>query len=268
MTDSSVVYFYLIPENEAAREIVSMSANDWFRESRPGGKDVFRVAFDHEPKNPGQLISLGSYSRLCDIVLPESYARRQCHFWIHPGTGELLLVDDTDEKTTKVDVTGGSKYRLPKTGLRQRVISIHPTVLLRMQAAHFRLWWCPTTLQSETARTAFNNHQSRPSFAQAALPASPGAYPPSVRPGSLLQHHNLRELGRGSSAVVYLTVDLATGDYLAVKTWRHAIDRRRAGFRAAVGREIQVSMELAHVRNTGATASLQHFTANKNPSHP
>ena len=267
MSDNLIVYFYLEPENEAARKIVSISANEWFRESRPGGKDVFRVGFDHEPKTPGQLISFGSYSRLSDIVLPQNYARMQCHFWMHPGTGELLLMDDTDNKTTEVNVAGGSKYNLPKTGLRQRVVSIHSNLLLRMQAAHFRLWWGPTTIQSEAAKTMFNNHQNRRSVAQASASVYPAGFSPSARRGTLLQHHRLRELGRGTSAIVYLTVDLATGDHFAVKTWQHAADIGKEWFRAAVKREMQVSTELSHVRTPWTTALLSHFTANKNLSH-
>lgn len=248
MSNSSVVYFYLEPENQAARAIVSNPPNEWLRECRPDGSAVLRVGFNHEPKTRGHLLSFGSNLRLNDVILPPIYPRQQCHFWIHSNTGELLLQDDTENKSTTLSVAGGSKYHLPNNGPRQRVLTIHLNVLIKMQAAHFRLWWGPMTGQPEAVKTAMIDFRFRQSLGQASAPPYPLATSTSARRGPLI-HHRLQELGRGASAVVYQTIDLTTGDHLAVKTWQPAVAVDKECFIEIVKKEMQIASQLSHVRN-------------------
>jgi hypothetical protein len=257
MSDSSAIYFYLEPEDEAARDIVSRSTNEWFTESRPDGTTVLRIGFHHELKTPGQLISFGSNPRLSDVILPQGYPRRQCHFWMHPTTGELLLQDDTEDKSTILNVAGGSKYHLPDTGPRQRVLTTHLSMLIIMQSARFRLSWGPM----------INNYKMRLSLAQSFASAllCPTPSQPSARRGPLV-HHVLHELGRGTSAIVYQTIDLTTGDHLAVKTWQHAANINEQWFSEIVKKEMQITSELSHVRTLFMAAVSPCFIANRSPS--
>ena len=265
MSDSSVVYFYLEPENQAARAIVTSSPNEWLRESRPDGSAVLRVGFNHEPKIRGQLISFGSHPLLNDVILPRSHPRQQCHFRIHPSTEELLLRDDTENKSTVLSVAGGSNYQLPNNGPRQRVLTIHLNVRIKMQAAHFRLWWGPMTSQPDAVKRAINDCRIRQSLGQASAPTHPLASSPSVRRGPLI-HHRLHELGRGASAIVYHTIDLTTGDYLAVKTWQLTAAVDKVWFTEVVKKEMQITSQLSHVRDHPRISFLSSSSANTNSS--
>lgn len=237
VTSDSPVFFYLAPRNQLANEIARLPVNAPFTHTFPNHTVYLKVGTDHVPKHPGRLISIGSNRSNCDIILPQGYPSRQCCFLVNPRTGEMLLRDDTEDQSTRLVVAGGAKYELPRTQPRQRVILGGETgASIQMRGAVFNFQW------SEKNR-AFGVAKTRSLVAQ----PTPLRSFDRVRE---IEHRRIRELGRGATSTVWLTIDLGTGDHLAVKVFQlHSREGEvEADIKRQVMEEVRLLSGLSHVR--------------------
>jgi hypothetical protein len=204
-------FFYLNPLDQAAAQIVSLAENAPFKLS---GKACFRIGVDHDSKNPGQLVSFGSDPACCDIILPQGYPQKQCHFFIHPGTGELLLRDDTTHGSTSLSSLNDPSdlmVGLPDSQPRQRVvINTETEFLFKMVEASFTLMWIDRRGALEAAKTKPMIRRSVAHISKRYLLPENGK----------IVHKPIKELGCGGSATVFKTLNLNTGSHLAVKKFR------------------------------------------------
>ncbi len=119
-------FFYLLPQNKAATSIVSLPSNASFKHTDSSDGSVWlRIGIDHTPKCSGRLVSFGHDDSCCDILLPEGYPQKQCHFYIHPRTLEVILRDDTSDYSTILfssPTPNETRFSLPDAQPRQRVV--------------------------------------------------------------------------------------------------------------------------------------------------
>jgi hypothetical protein len=235
------IFFYLNPLDKAAAQIVSLTENAPFKLR---GKACFRIGVGHDPKNPGQLVSFGSDPACCDIILPQGYSQTQCHFFIHPGTGELLLRDDTTRGSTSLSSLDDPLdliIGLPNSQPRQRVVvNTEPEFLFKMGEASFMLMWIDRRAALEAART-------KSMITRSVAPISNRYLLPE---NGKIVHKPIRELGRGASATVFETLNLRTGSHLAVKKFRPipGISRREERvLKEEYKREVRLVSQLSHV---------------------
>ena len=236
------VFFYLLPQNQAAARIVSLPSNASFKHSDPSdGSAWLRVGIDHIPKSSGRLVSFGRDHSCCDILLPEGYPQKQCHFYIHPGTFEVLLRDDTVDYSTILissNTPAETRFSLPDGQPRQRVVlEAIRNAHIRMQKALFMVGW------SGTRRMAFEAARATSKFLLSGAVGSPAA---DLLENGRIVHRRIRRLGSGSYGKVFLTVNLKTGDHLAVKVFEFKPEVEREG-KDLVRQEVDLIKELSHV---------------------
>jgi hypothetical protein len=236
-TSASNLIFNLFPENEKAEAVVSHFRNAPFKHTNTDdGKVSLGVGIEHNPKNRGQLISFGDDPACCDIFLPDSCAR-QCHFLFHPRTCEVLLHDDSNDSSTALllpHFPEAQQFSLPDAQHRQRVLLAgHHDALICISDACFRLAW------SETRNRALIEAQRMRKFAPVSTQLDP-------LENGRITHAPLEILGEGGSAMVLLTLNLKTGDYLAVKVYnsRHRVER---AIKDGVRKEVNLIASLHHV---------------------
>src|SRR5437762_4109147 len=101
--DDNKIIFWLIPGNEAAKTIVSDSANQhWVQVIED--TNCLRVGLDCVAKVPGRLITFGRDPARADILLrPRTFSKDHCHFFLNPESGVLLL-RDTSACATQITV--------------------------------------------------------------------------------------------------------------------------------------------------------------------
>ena len=211
---ASPIFFYLIADSRSASRVVDIPENVMFRllpekSLKYGG---FAIGPNHKPKLSRQFLSIGSDYQTCDILLPKGFPERQCHFFVHPVTGELLLHDDSPNNGTSLSVGGTdtSKFNLPLDKPRQRVLpQSHDRITLTFaRQLRFKLLW-------GSPRSAFEAIENRKLMSHTVR----GANRVRTLENGQLIHHILHPLGAGETATVYKTIDLNTGDYLAVKVY-------------------------------------------------
>ena len=236
------VFFYLLPQNEQAAQVVSLSSNAPFKHiNSDDGSEWLRVGIRHIPKNPGRLVSFGCDRCCCDIILPEGFPRWQCHFFINPLTAELLLRDDTVDGTTVLTASNDPadpRFDLPDAHPRQRVVVQDiRNARIRMQNALFMLGWSGTINSAMDAAKTMSRFAPSPAFRSSLA---------DLRERGQIVHRRIRKLGRGGAAKVYLTLNLKTGDHLAVKIFRFDPTVEMAG-KIEVKREVDLLKRLSHV---------------------
>lgn len=240
MSITSPAFFYLVPEDEIASQIISIPVNAPFKYTRRDGKKVFRIGADHTPKTPGQLISFGSDPACCDILMPQGSPPKQCHFFLNPRTGELLLRDDTEDGATWLTHSNPAKFSLPEGRQRQRVVpTTEEHAAVAMQSAKFDLVWSEPKRAFAIAKANFIVRQ-----------ISTGKQERIYQCGQIV-HSRIRELGQGATAKVFLTIDLNTGDHLAVKTFLRQVGRTERdinNIKHFARLEIKTMSKLSHVR--------------------
>lgn len=243
MSSNSRTFFYLAPRDQPAIQIVSSEDNARFKWRTPGGEVVLRIGVDHTPKVPGHLVSLGSDRSRCDIVLPPSFPSRQCHIFINPQTGYLLLRDDTPDHATILKVPDNQKFSLPRSQPRQKVLfGRHRTAFIAMQKiAHFEL-----LRLAEPSQVIKAAARKKALF----LPsAAPGSAQRRVLENERIVHQRIRELGSGEYGDVFETLDLGTGDILAVKTFSFTFRQEEIDVKKQGRQEVNVLSNLKHVRS-------------------
>lgn len=236
------VFFYLLPQNQAAVSIVSLPSNASFKHSEPRDGSVWlRVGIDHIPKSPGRLVSFGCDHSCCDILLPEGYPQKQCHFYIHPRTFEILLRDDTADYSTILissNTPTETRFSLPDGQPRQRVVlEAVKNAHIRMRKALFMIGW------AGTRDVAFEAARATSKFSPSVALGSRAA---DIFENGRIVHRRISRLGTGSYGKVFLTVNLKTGDHLAVKVFEFAPEVEREG-KDLVRQEVELIKELSHV---------------------
>jgi hypothetical protein len=236
--------FNLAPQNRAARLVVDHDRNARFKhENTTSVKTVsLGVGIGHEPKNQGQLISFGTDPGCCDILLRSGFPR-QCHFSIHPRTHEVLLHDDSQDGSTTLlssNKPEESRFSIPEAQHRQRV------VLTAMNNAHIRIFDALFKLTwSGNKDEALERAQSMVRFAPDHACIST---PIDLLENGQITHRRIRILGEGASAVVYLTMNLKTGDHLAVKMYKfNGQAEVEKACKDAVRKEVNLIASLHHV---------------------
>lgn len=247
MSSTPLVFFYLTPMSAGARNVVDQ-ADQTFTDQNVSGQRRLRIGFNHIPKTQYRLLSFGTDATSCDILLPEGFPPKQCHFWINGKTGYILLRDDSQDQSTSLDAlvdvpTETKIYQLP-AGVqpRQRVLFVsHRAHIVRMsiEVSFLMSWDRP----ADSVRALANTHN------MILLPVEARA----MRHGRVyekrrLRYKHIRSLVHSSSARVDFVVDLNTGDSLAVKTCTET--RRHATEKAHIkmAREMRILKYLNHVR--------------------
>lgn len=247
----SPAFFDLVPVDSAAAQIVSLPQNEFFK-ANLSGKVCLKIGVDHNPKHAGQLISFGRDSSSCDVTLPPGFPEKQCHFFVHPRTREVLLRDDTSHGSTSLadpDDVSNLALGLPTSQPRQRVLlNTIPEFVLKMENATFILAWSDRGRAFDAAKTTSIVRES------VAITSSRHLL---LQDGSLI-HSPFQQLGLGDSATVFKTLNLNTGSHLAVKIF-HPIpgisERADKNLKREYKREAKLISRLSHVSNS----ILQHL---------
>ena len=241
MRRSSPVFFFLAPESPLAHEIVYFTGNASFKHKTPDKTVGLRIGLDHIPKTPGALVSFGIDRSSCDIILPQGFALRQCLFFIHPHTGEVLLRDTTRNASTALITATGGQLNLPNIEPRQRVVLTTESIQYVQMGAtvRFRLIW-------GKPKEAFRSAKTKPEL----LPRWAVDRPqPRICEDGKIVHKILKNIGVGYSATVFSTVDLNTGDHLAVKVYfRFDSEEKETKTKNNVLKEVELVSKLSHVR--------------------
>ncbi len=243
---NSPAFFYLDPLDQAAAQIVSLPVNLRFKHILVEGRACLRVGVDHVPKRPGQLISFGRNPSLCDIALPQDFPGTQCHFSINPQSGELLLRDDTEDMSTLLSAPStpeDQRLRLPDSRPRQRVVlTTEKGNLIRMKNAQFLLLWSERATRERALEEAKNKAMIGPGVALN-LGSDLG-----LERGQII-HSRIAELGKGVTATVFKTLNLNTGDHLAVKSFHFESPKHQDAVKVVVRKEVVLLSQLSHVRS-------------------
>jgi hypothetical protein len=249
----SPVFFFLVPQDQAADDILTIGLNARFRNTDPeDGSLSLRVGLDHQPRQPGQLISFGRDRSRCDVVLPAGFSARQCHFFIHPRTGEVILRDDSINSSTSLlhlNESLTTRCALPDSQPRQRVVPhTMQEICIRMHNAVFMVFWCDKVRAFEATKTM--PRFRAPLTVVLADPLENGQ----------IVHQHIHGLGQGATAEVFKTLNLKTGDHLAVKIFKHAPDNEEA-IKRVVRIEVELISQLSHV-SSGILQNLVSVFAN------
>jgi hypothetical protein len=216
MASSGPYCFRLIPQNDAAKCVVFHSRNADFSEKSE--MLSLRVALGHTPRRHGTLLTVGDSS--CDICLPGRTLphQLQCQFRFHPETGELILRDDSPDRTTRLisEAKPSHKYSLQGRP-RQRVIVKDVRPSLYIYDIVFRLDF--PGKKKEIKHDAIMKFVKRHGQ-QSPMHSSPTTRPQNLSKGERLPYTAAEFLGKGGFAEVFRITDLRTGDYFAMKVFR------------------------------------------------
>lgn len=218
----------LRPTNRHAAAIVMDPMNESRRCPDPSGTSfVLRIAFDQPSKSPGILASFGRIPAINDIVLKGStYGKIQCYLTVHSKTGEILLHDKSQRRTTHLtDFTGARHWKkTPKRGVIPR--RGNKILHLDIGKAFFELLLAPN-LDGSFRRSSLDFVKRNPDedpFADTSsmeqFAVIPQEHDTRVRaqPEEEIFHLDVRPLGEGSFGQVTEVVDLYTGDHYAAKS--------------------------------------------------
>lgn len=222
-----MIYFSLFPINEEVIRFTNDSHNASFKKLDVNGDPCLQIGDGHTSKSRGNLVSFGRDRSTSDLYLgsSRSYSGTHCYIYIHPVSGEFVLQDKSDSKTT-LEVAGDHEKRYTLQGdPRRRVLPRDRDTRIRCWNAIFKIWWhnprfpleqqrvCPES--SIVARTTFEKQSAPPPVHETRV------LPPKLLDGVQLlekiDHQVRRHLGSGGFGQVSLTVNLHSGNLLAVK---------------------------------------------------
>lgn len=248
----------LIPRNEESLRIVQDRVNESFMRLTSAGDVVLRLPLDNISKTKGNLITFGRDQTICDIYLGSSkyYARTHCYIYIHPISGEFVLQDVSSSQSVGIGVEGGDDGRYFMQGVpRRRVLATSKCTVIGIRQAAFQLSWCGGPIEVQQAKMRHAKQRgvlTRTSVERESLP--PPQHNTRVRQPlhgiSLLTrivHEPKGDLGNGTYGKVKLTVDLDSGNLLAVKQFpiRPELEKQQ---KEHVKVEVLLLSKLSHVR--------------------
>lgn len=251
----------LIPLSEEALKIAIDPANRRFMQRTDRGDVVITVPMDNISKTKGNLITFGRDQNVCDIYLGENkyYGRTHCYIYIHRVSGVLILQDVSSSHSTRIEVKGERDGRFDLQGHpRRRVLTTSNVSVIGIRHAAFQLSFSGRLTEAQDAsvrRAKLSDHLTRTSVERM------GSVPPQhmtrvqappygVQLLKKICHLPGRDLGRGSYGEVKLTLNLDSGDLLAVKRFmispgaeKHMKERAKI--------EVLLLSELSHVSGQG-----------------
>jgi FHA domain len=222
-----MTYFLLMPSNQEALRIASDPINMPFKTLGQGRESGLQIGSGYTSKCRGSLVSFGRDAHLCDIHLGNSkyYGNKHCKIYIHPVSGEFVLQDLSSTKTTFLDVDEDTKGKYALQGdPRRRVIPKQRTVRLVIKTATFELLWQnlgtqlqrrPTSKLTSFVRTSVERESVPPPIYGTRVQQPP--LPEGVQRLEKIDHEPRKDIGSGAFGDVKLTVDLDSGNLLAVK---------------------------------------------------
>ena len=247
----------LIPRNEESLRIVQDRVNEPFMRLTGAGDVVLRVPLDNISKTKGNLITFGRDQTVCDIYLGSSkyYARTHCYIYIHPVSEEYVLQDVSSSQSVGIGVEGGEHARFCMQGTpRRRVLATSRCTVIGIKQAAFQLSWCGGPIEVQRAKMRLAKQRgdlSRTSVERESLPPPQHntrvRYPiHGVQLLTKIVHEPRGDLGNGAYGRVKLTVDLDSGDLLAVKQFpvRPELEKQQ---KEKVKVEVLLLSKLVHV---------------------
>jgi hypothetical protein len=252
-----MAFFWLLPRSEEACRIAEDPLNSGFQGHSPTGKLALRVPLAHTSKRPGGLICFGRDPNVCDIILGSSkyYSKVHCYFYINIESGELVLQDESSTHTTDLVVEEDDRYALQGKP-RRRVIPDSMTPIIGIHQAVFELVGYDKVLDAQEAKEHVArqlNYLSRTSIEKRSLlpPAhntrvSTPDLPKTVQLVTKVVHQPRKAMGGGAYGTVRLTVDLDSGNLLAVKQFRIEPSEEKPRKEQA-RKEVMILAKLEHV---------------------
>lgn len=225
---SKSVFLHLVPLNEEALEILRLPANERVLGYTPDKHELaLALDIDGRHRDPLVVATIGR-DRTHNVVLPpfQHYARNQCSFFHNRPFGELLIEDHSGARSTSIDYLeeGLEKFRLGGP-LRRRVVRYPAITRLILHNACFSLEVVLNQFVSDLKNYILNipiPPDLEPSILPLSLPPTNKhtrtAAPKEHVPNQGICHFRIREIGRGLSGIVSETVNVVTGDHMAVKT--------------------------------------------------
>jgi FHA domain len=257
----------LIPRNEEALRIVTDPVNGPFLRLTGAGDVVISLPLDNISKTKGNLVTFGRDPSVCDVYLGSSkyYAKTHCFIYVHPVSGEFVLQDVSSSQSVGLGVESGDDRRFHLQGApRRRVLATSRCTIFGIRQAAFQLSWCgrqSDVQQAKMRHVAQRDHLTRTSVErESVLPPQPGTrvQPPAAHGVQLLRkidHQPRGDLGSGSYGKVKLTVDLDSGDLLAVKQFpiRPELEKQQ---KEKVKHEVLLLSKLSHVSSPDCAKML------------
>lgn len=260
--------FSLKPLNTPADTVLAHPVNSKLLSELPDGSTVLDVGFNIHSKYPGALATLGSDH--ADILVKGSdIAPIQCTFEVNWDTGFVLLRDNSIDKTTQffgpdaipfqdgrprriVVVKGiNSKFAIGGTGAGSMQFELiwHGYAEETMTKIIAKGWKgarrphsCP--IQNLKSRLASCHPKGSTLTSQVRMPE--------------IRHMKIKSIGSGASAEVFKSVDVDTGELLAVKQFKAeatTVENERWVRRQFMQREVDTLRQLRHVSLTGLFCS-------------
>ena len=165
----------------------------------------------------------------------------QCSFQINPLSNEILLCDNSSNKS--IDTNGGPSVtydpaRQPRrVVIRHGVNNIFKASSSKNEYVHFEIIWHPYAVEL----------RDQISFSRLRRDPTP------VDQTIMTRHFRTKELGSGAFGTVHPTIDIDSGDILAVKVVKFPSDP--ISYQNA-RREVEILSGLCHVSPTNGVRSL------------
>lgn len=221
----------LLPRTKEALAIACDPRHQPYFHTSPTGRRGLQISLKHKSKKPGNcLVSFGRDPRLCDIVLGTSkyYSHVHCYIHINKTSGELVLYDSSRDGSTELKMEDDEGYDL-QGAPRRRVIPAGIDGLFGIKSIRFLIKKKDDPSGTQDTRERIAN--SRPSdylshttiVRSSCLPhehntrIQPPRPKPGVQPLTKIVHRPRKFMGQGAFGSVSLTVDLDSGNLLAVK---------------------------------------------------
>jgi hypothetical protein len=256
----SLEYIYLVPLNENALDVLNLPANKGLFGYEPNShQPALALDLDGRQRDPAIVATIGR-ALTHNLILPPSrhYSRHQCSFFHNRSSRELLIEDHSSSGNTCIEYSDEALSKFEFGGpLRRRVLRTTGTIRLSFYTASFSLHVNSHHHLLNDVKTLLLNKpvakDLEPSFLPLSLPATikhtrvrtPQEH---AHQDQAICHYRTRELGRGLFGIVFETINVVTGDHLAVKTIcvkQEDLDEKT--IKETVKSQIKNLQEIAHV---------------------
>ncbi|KAI0390039.1 kinase-like domain-containing protein [Xylariaceae sp. FL0594] len=263
-TAPSSGFVSLLPSNQRAREVVEDPSNAHLLSVVHFGEVGINVGHCRSVSGENILASLG---RNGDIIIQDpdkKISKEHCWFEINKVTGVVMFHDRSIARSSQV--FGLHCHPFNSVGIRQVVVAQDLNEEIGLGGAHrddirFELVWHETTsedreeLKRNPEVTLVNNPRFDGTVVQKDLaddgatvqqsPIETRVHTPGIK-ARPKRHHALRHVGSGSFGRVWKTVDVDTGDIMAVKHIKlDAVDNNQNN-RQKLKREVELHCRMDH----------------------
>lgn len=251
-----------IAGNERAKDVINHPRNSQFISTLPDGSLALDIGFNIRSQFPTTLATLGR-SEAADICLQGArIARIQCCFEIDLDTGVIMLHDKSTSQTTQV--YGANS--MPFEHGRPRRILVQPdfnTIIgmggVGRNLVMFELVWHSSATQTIAAAKDLGMlaGQAEQDHLAPTADHTPGSTQLGMR-------HVIKEgnrIGSGSYGVVYKTIDVDSGRFMAVKVIK------QPAILYTLKREVETLSNISHVSTRSSTPYLHELTIQLPAAH-